>query len=104
MQFVLIAKDAEDAEVLKRRAAANNNHITYSNFAAEAGEQIISASLLDKKNNIRGTIMIVSFKNRERLNEWLEMEPYMTNKVWDNLDIIPCEVGKSFNHCLRKKT
>ncbi len=103
MQFLVIAKDGDDDEALKRRKGARDDHIKYSDFAVETGEQIVAAALLDKDDEMRGSAMIVEFDTVEKLQEWLKHEPYMTANVWKDIDVIPCKVGPSFQHVLKKK-
>ena len=104
MQFLVIAKDGNDSEAPDRRTAARDHHLKYSEFAAQSGEQIVAAALLDKDENMRGSAMIVEFEDVEKLQEWLKHEPYMTGNVWKDIDIIPCKIGPSFSHVLKKNT
>lgn len=103
MQFLVIAKDGSDEEAANRRVASRTSHIQYSDFAVQTGEQVIAAALLDKDNNMRGSAMIVEFENVEKLQEWLQYEPYMTGNVWKDIDIIPCKIAPSFAHVLKTK-
>jgi len=103
MQFLVIAKDGSDDEAPERRIAARSDHIKYSDFAVESGEQIVAATLLDQNDNMRGSAMIVEFENVEKLQEWLKHEPYMTGNVWKDVDVIPCKIGPSFSHVIKKK-
>lgn len=103
MQFLVIAKDGNDDEAKDRRIASRADHLKYSDFAVQTGEQIVAAALLDKDENMRGSAMIVEFENVEKLQEWLKHEPYMTGNVWKDIDVIPCKIGPSFDHVLKKK-
>lgn len=103
MQFIVIAKDAEDENALGRRQVARDAHIAYSDIAAKIGGQIIGAAMLDGDNEMRGSVMIVDFASIEKLHEWLDHEPYITENVWKDIDIIPCKVEPSFNHMVIKK-
>lgn len=102
MQFIILAKDDTDAEALNRRLAARAAHISYSDEAVKRGEQIIGAALLNEKDEMRGSLMIVDFPSIEDLKKWLDTEAYITGNVWKDIDIIPCRVGPSFAHCLLK--
>ena len=102
MQFLIIAKDGNDEDALDRRMAARADHIKYSDFALQTGEQIVGAALLGKNDEMRGSAMIVEFENVEKLQEWLDHEPYMTGNVWKDIDVIPCQIGHSFKHVLKK--
>ncbi len=103
MQYVIIAKDAEDSEALNRRLAARADHVSYSDEAVKRGEQIIGAALLDREGDMRGSVMIVDFENEAALKDWLDNEAYVRGQVWKDIDILPCRIGPSFNHCLLKR-
>ncbi len=102
MQFVIIAKDGNDADALKRRLAAREAHIAYSDDAVKRGEQLVAAALLDENEEMRGSLMIVDFENIEALHKWLDTEAYITGNVWKDIDIIQCKVGPSFAHLVKK--
>lgn len=103
MQYLIIAKDGIDEHALNRRTAAREAHIRYSDNAVRNGEQIIGAALLDREGDMRGSVMIVDFEDEHALQKWLDDEAYVKGNVWKDIDIIPCRVGPSFNHCLLKK-
>lgn len=42
--------------------------------------------------------MVVNFPSRKDVDEWLAREPYMTAKVWEHVEIIPCKIEPSFEH------
>lgn len=102
-QFIILAKDGEDEGALERRMAARESHINYSDMAVKIGEQIMGAALLDQNEQMRGSMMIVEFESIEKVQEWLDHEPYITGDVWQHIDIIPCKVGPSFDHLIKKK-
>ena|SRR5688572_10559528 len=99
MQFCVIAYDGDDAEALERRMVAREAHIALSNEAIARGEQLAGAALLDETGNMRGSVMIVDFPSRQELDAWLATEPYMTGKVWQKIEVLPCRLGPSFSHC-----
>lgn len=96
MQFVIIAKDYTDKESLSRRLAARNAHIELSNKAIAKGEQLFGVAMFNEKNEMCGSVMVVNLPSREHVNTWLQNEPYITGKVWEHVEIIPCKIGPSF--------
>lgn len=96
MQFCVIGFDGDDAEALKRRLAARDQHIALSDEAIKKGEQIMGAAILDEQEQMCGSIMIVDFPSEKELEEWLDNEPYVTGEVWQEIQIIPVKVGPSF--------
>ncbi len=102
MLFMLIAKDGTDQNALKRRLAVREDHIALSDQAIRRGEQILGCALLSENNEMCGSVMLVDFENRETLDHWLENEPYVTGKVWQDIEVYPCKVGPSFQHVFAK--
>lgn len=81
---------------------AREAHIAKSDEAIPKGEQIIGAAILNAEGQMTGSAMIVEFETQEKLEEWLENEPYVIGNVWEDIKVIPCKVGPSFAHCLKK--
>lgn len=102
MQFIIIARDHTDAEALNRRLAARTAHLDYSDAAFLRGEQIMGAAMLNDNDTMCGSVMIVDFPDRDALDLWLKVEPYVTGKVWERLEIIPCRIGPCFLKTLQK--
>lgn len=102
MQFVIIARDGTDKKALERRMAVRSAHLELSNEAIKRGEQIMGGALLSEEGQMKGSVMIVDFENREELDKWLQVEPYVTGNVWQDIEVIPFRIGPSFeeNHDL----
>lgn len=98
MQFVIIAKDYKDKKALSRRMAAREHHIMLSNEEIEKGRQLYGVALQNENGEMCGSVMVVNFPSRKDVDEWLAQEPYMTAKVWEHVEIIPCKIGPSFEH------
>lgn len=96
MQFVIIAKDGDDAEALNRRMAARPAHLNECERRLESGEQRMAAALLNDAGNMCGTVMVVDFETREALDAWLKEEPYVLGDVWKDIQIIPCKISPAF--------
>jgi uncharacterized protein YciI len=104
MQFVIIAKDYKDEKALSRRLAVRDAHIELSNKAIAKGEQLFGVAMLNKNNEMCGSVMILNLPSRTHVNEWLENEPYITGKVWEHVEIIECKVGPSFEKPFASKS
>lgn len=96
MQFTIIARDYKDPEALARRMAARNAHISLSNIAKEKGEQLFGVAMLNEQGQMCGSVMVIDMPSRDAVDAWLNVEPYMTEKVWEHVEVIPCKVGPSF--------
>ena len=89
MQFVLIARDGDDEGALERRMAAREDHIAAFKAGLEKGQNIIGGALLNDKEEMSGSMVVVDFESREALDEWLKSDPYVTGNVWQDIEIIP---------------
>lgn len=76
--------------------AARTAHLAYSDEAVKAGQLLFATAILNAKGEMYGSIMVFDFEDRAALDRWLEGEPYITGKVWQKVDIMPCKVGPSF--------
>ena len=94
MQFIIIAHDYKDG--LNRRLAVREKHIELGDKMVAEGKQLYGVALLDNKNQMRGSVLVVEFSSRKELDEWLKIEPYVVGKVWEKIEITPCKVGPSF--------
>lgn len=96
MQFVVTAYDGCDEGALERRLAAREEHLKATARMKAEGKTILAGALLDENGKMIGSVVIVDFPSREELDKWLEVEPYMINNVWKQVDIKPYSVAKIF--------
>ncbi len=95
MQFLLIARDGEDAA--ERRAALRDRHLAVANRLFASGNLLYGVAMLDDKGQPCGSMEVVEFKSRTELDEWLEQEPFVTGQVWARVDVMPCRTGPMFS-------
>jgi uncharacterized protein YciI len=100
MQFTVIAYDGTDEEALQRRLAVREDHIALGDSMVSSGQQLFGVALLNKHEKMIGSVIVCDFPGREELDAWLAQEPYVTGKVWERIEVLPCRVGPSF---LQKK-
>ncbi len=95
MQFLIIAHDYKDGG-LDRRLAIREEHITLGDQMKESGNFLYGVAMLDTEGEMKGSVMVMEYPSRKELDEWLAIEPYMVNNVWEKVEIIPCRVGPTF--------
>lgn len=95
MQYIVIAEDYKK-DGLKRRLAVRGDHIKLGDKLKAEGKVLYGVALLDEKEQMYGSVYIVDFPSKKDLDKWLKIEPYVTEKVWDKIEIKPCKVGPSF--------
>lgn len=79
-----------------RRLAARQEHLELGDGMKADGRLLYALALLDEGGTMRGSVMVVDFPSRKALDEWLKVEPYVTQKVWREIEIRACKVGPSF--------
>ena len=90
MQFLLIGRDGEDESAMDRRLAARQAHIDMGDDLFKSGNMWYGAAITNDKGEMKGSALFMDFDTKEDLDAWLEKEPYVTGKVWESVEIIPC--------------
>jgi uncharacterized protein YciI len=94
MQFIVTARDGAGAG--ERRAALRERHLARANELLAAGNLLYGVALLDEQGRACGSVMVVEFASRAELDRWLESEPFVTGKVWAEVEVRECRVGPMF--------
>ena len=96
MQFLLLAYDATDADALNRRMAARDAHLKHIATAKAAGQAKMGAALFNAQGQMYGSCIIAEFETRAEFDAWLASDPYVVQKVWENITIEECKIAPSF--------
>ncbi len=97
MQFVIYACDSTDEGAFERRMAAREEHLKLAAANKEAGKLLYASALLDDSGRLAGSVEIMEFDTRKDLDEYLNMEPYVRDKVWGSIEIKPGKVPPLFS-------
>ena len=88
MQFLVKAYDGQDAG--EKRRQARPRHLA---GMKELGERVICAGgLTDGEGNVKGSALVLGFASRAELDEYLRGEPYVTEGVWERIEVEPMNV------------
>lgn len=83
MQFIIKAYDGEG--MLDKRMAVRPRHLE---GMKQLGKQIICAGgLLDDEGRMKGSVLVMAFENRAALDAYLKAEPYVTEGVWQRIEV-----------------
>ena len=102
MQFLLMGYDGTDEKALDRRMAVREAHIERNDKLRDEGHLLFAVAILDQAGKMIGSSLVYEFDKREDLDQWLKVEPYITGKVWEKIEIMPCRVGPSFAHATQR--
>lgn len=96
-QFLLLASDHVDAGAYDRRMSARADHIAFIDQLRDSKQAIVGAALLDETGKMIGSTLFLNM-TQEELDSYLRDEPYITNRVWDKIEVKECRIGPSFEN------
>ena len=88
MQFLIRAYDG--AGKLDKRMEVRPRHL--EGMKALSDHIISAGGLLDEAGKMKGSALIMDFASRKELDEYLANEPYVTEKVWERVEVEPINV------------
>lgn len=89
MQFLVIARDGDDADAPARRARVRPAHLDFIQPFVDRGQVLIGGAMLDGSGTMIGSTLLTEFDTREALDEWLRSDPYVTEQVWRSIEVHP---------------
>lgn len=87
MQYVVHAYDYPDAQ--ERRLAVRERHLEGVRQMKADGTFHLGGALLDPAGRMFGSMMLVEFETEDELRAWLDREVYVTERVWERIDVKP---------------
>lgn len=92
-QYLIIAYDGTDEKALERRMNVRPFHLEGAKKLKENGNFIIGGAMLNDEGKMIGSTMILQFKNSSELQNWIDNEPYLLQKVWEKFEVKPFRVA-----------
>ena len=90
MQFMITAYDGTDSEALARRMSVRPRHLENMLKVMEQYKVLCAGGITTDKGAPIGSFLVMDFPSRELLDKYLETEPYVTEKVWQDIKIENC--------------
>ena len=81
--FIVICKDRKNS--LDKRLANRNFHLKYLQTLKE--KLIMAGPILDDNKNPRGSILVIKFENKKKLEEFLKKDPYVKVNLFETVEI-----------------
>ena len=88
MQFIITARDG--ANMLDRRMAVRPRHL--EGMARLSDHIVCAGGILDGEGRPKGSVLVMEFDDRMRLEEYLAAEPYVVEGVWEKIEVEPMNV------------
>jgi len=92
-QYLVTGYDYTDTEALERRMNVRPHHLDGVKTLKESGNYINGGAILNAEGKMIGSVLIVQFESDEALDAWKQKEPYVTQKVWETVDIKPFKLA-----------
>jgi len=93
-QYLVTAYDYTDDGALKRRMDVRPHHLDGARELKANGNYVVGGAMLDDEGKMVGSIMILQFEDEEQLEAWKQSEIYITQKIWESVDIKPFKVAE----------
>jgi uncharacterized protein len=90
-QYLVTAYDYADA--LQHRMNVRPHHLDGAKELKENGNYVLGGAILNDDGQMMGSVMVLQFETEEELQVWQQSEPYITQKVWETVDIKPFRVA-----------
>jgi uncharacterized protein YciI len=92
-QYIITAYDYTDEGALARRMGVRPHHFDAAKVLKENGNYVLGGAILNDAGNMIGSIMVLQFESEEGLVAWQQSEPYITQKIWETVDVKPFKVA-----------
>lgn len=92
-QYLITAYDHTDEGGFDRRMGVRPHHLDGAKELKAKGNYILGGAMLNEEGKMIGSTMILQFENEEELEAWKQGEPYITQKIWESVDIKPFKVA-----------
>ncbi|MEP6612721.1 MAG: YciI family protein [Mucilaginibacter sp.] len=92
-QFLITGYDFTDAGALDRRMAVRPHHLDKGAEMRKNGNYIFGGAILNDVGKMIGSVMVMQFETEEELEAWKQDEPYITQGIWESVDVKPFKVA-----------
>lgn len=96
MQFLVIGYDGTDEKAPERRMAVREAHLAGIVKMKEAGTAVYGVAILNDREQMIGSALVVDFPARADVDAWLKTEPYVVGDVWRKIEVYPARVPPMF--------
>jgi len=92
-QYLVTAYDHTNADALQHRMNIRPHHLDGAKELKANGNFILGGAMLNDEGKMIGSVMVLQFESEEELQAWQQNEPYITEGVWETIDIKPFKVA-----------
>ncbi len=92
-QYLVTAYDYTDTDALPRRMNVRPHHLDGAKELKANGNYVLGGAILSDEGKMIGSVMILQFETDEEFHAWQQGEPYITQKIWETVDVKPFRVA-----------
>jgi len=92
-QYIITGHDYTDEGAFDRRMAVRPKHLEGAAKLRAEGNYVLGGAILDDAGRMIGSVMVLQFETDEELEAYKQHEPYITQKIWETVDIKPFKVA-----------
>lgn len=89
MQFLVIARDGTDGDAIERRQRTRPKHLEGIGPLVDSGNVLVGGAILSGSGDMVGSMLLVEFPDRADVDAWLARDPYVTDGVWQEVEVHP---------------
>ncbi|RCH55135.1 hypothetical protein DJ568_08060 [Mucilaginibacter hurinus] len=93
-QYIVTAYDYTDVDALQRRLDVRPHHFDSARELKALGNFIAGGAILNGEGKMIGSMMLLQFETYEELDAWKQREPYITQRVWETVDVKPFKLAE----------
>jgi uncharacterized protein YciI len=76
--------------------AAREAHLAGIVKMKEEGKAVYGVAILNDREQMIGSALVVDFPARVDVDAWLKSEPYVVGDVWRKIEVLPARVPPMF--------
>jgi hypothetical protein len=76
--------------------AAREAHLAGIVKMKEEGKAIYGVAILNDREQMIGSALVVDYPTRADVDAWLKSEPYVAGDVWRKIEVLPARVPPMF--------
>jgi uncharacterized protein YciI len=88
-QYLVTGYDYTDEGALDRRMGVRPHHLDINKDYKAKGNYVMGGAILNDDGKMIGSVMVMQFETEEELEAWKREEPYITQKIWESVDVKP---------------
>ena len=92
-QYILVAQDGDQISALEKRMKIRPKHLELVRKMNAEGKIVLGGAQLTTVGMMNGSVLIFNFEHENELSEYLKIEPYILEGVWQSYTITPFRVA-----------